>query len=303
MSDGGCGTGAVGGVAGEFIGEQIREEIKEALKTGNISAEDLARWNSQGVDLARLGGGISAFLLGGNSESFQTGAMTGGNAAENNALMIIPIVIVLLEVADKALTAKEAYDLAKAVHEGREEEAKDIATSMSIGFVTEMLPGNKILQKIVQVLGSKKPQQMTIADDSAVGGGNLVDGKVPENNTPTNNATNVGASTPPLAQIDNPIDITNGRSGHILANHRAGTGKPGKTEFPSNWDDQRIIHQVSDIATDPSLVRQVDNRGTPFVDGTRDGLNIRVTFFPDNHPRAGQISSAYPTNVPANPRP
>ena len=106
-----------------------------------------------------------------------------------------------------------------------------------------------------------------------------------------------------LTQIDTPIDLTNGRSGHILANHRAGAGKAGKTEFPSNWDDQRIIHQVSDISTDPTLIRQVDNRGTPYVSGTRDGIDITVTFFPDSHPRAGQISSAYPTNVPANPRP
>lgn len=106
-----------------------------------------------------------------------------------------------------------------------------------------------------------------------------------------------------LTQIDEFVDVTNGRSGHILANHRAGAGKPGKTEFPDNWSDQRVIHQVSDIATDPSLVRQVDNRGTPSVSGTRDGVDITVTFFPDNHPRAGQIASAYLTNVPANPRP
>lgn len=105
-----------------------------------------------------------------------------------------------------------------------------------------------------------------------------------------------------LTQIDTPIDLTNGRSVHILANHRYGAGKPGKTEFPSTWDDQRIVHQVSDIATDTTLTRQVDPRGTPYVTGSRDGLDITVTFFPNNHPRAGQISSAYPTNVPANPR-
>jgi hypothetical protein len=105
----------------------------------------------------------------------------------------------------------------------------------------------------------------------------------------------VNAPNKTLTQIDTPIDLTNGRSGHILANHRAGAGKAGKTEFPSNWDDQRIVHQVSDISTDPNLVRQVDSRGTPYVVGTRDGVEIRVNFFPDNHIRAGQISTAYPT--------
>ncbi|WP_417582459.1 EndoU domain-containing protein [Nitrincola sp.] len=112
-----------------------------------------------------------------------------------------------------------------------------------------------------------------------------------------------GVPNGPLTPIGNSVDLTNGRSGHILANHKPGAGKLGKTEFPSNWSDDRIIHQVSDIASDPSLTRLVDSRGTPYVSGTRDGVDIRVTFFPDNHPRAGQISSAYPTNVPANPRP
>ena len=88
-----------------------------------------------------------------------------------------------------------------------------------------------------------------------------------------------------------------------VKNHRAGAGVLKKTEFPSHWDDERIIHQISDIATDPSLVRQIDDRETPYVVGTRDGVEIRANFFPDDHAKAGQITTGYPINVPENPGP
>ena len=74
------------------------------------------------------------------------------------------------------------------------------------------------------------------------------------------------------------------------------------TEFPSNWDDQRIIHNISDVSIDENAVRDIDSRGTPYAEGVRDSVKIRVIFFPDNHVRAGQISSAYPTDLPVNPR-
>ncbi|WP_273024148.1 hemagglutinin repeat-containing protein [Rheinheimera sp.] len=97
------------------------------------------------------------------------------------------------------------------------------------------------------------------------------------------------------------VDLTNGRDGHILANHGSGAGKPDKTEFPADWKKEQIIHTVSDIATDPTLPMQTDNRGTPFVTGIRDGIEIRVNFYPVGHSREGQISTAYPLNTPANP--
>jgi hypothetical protein len=111
------------------------------------------------------------------------------------------------------------------------------------------------------------------------------------------------ATNSSLTKIDNPVDLTGHRNAHILNRHRAGAGKPGKTEFPSNWDDTRILHQVSDVATDPSLTRVYSKHGSHVV-GTRDGVEIRVNFYPDNHPSyPGRISTAFPTNTPANPKP
>jgi RHS repeat-associated protein len=91
------------------------------------------------------------------------------------------------------------------------------------------------------------------------------------------------------------------RQVHILdgdatgGGHRAGTGLPGKSEFPASWSDQKILHDISDIATDPNARQVSDNGRVRVVEGTRDGLNIEVVV------RNGQIITAYPTNVPRNP--
>nr|WP_246261498.1 hemagglutinin repeat-containing protein [Alteromonas ponticola] len=92
----------------------------------------------------------------------------------------------------------------------------------------------------------------------------------------------------------NAVDLTNGRDGHIIANHAYGAGKADKTEFPLEWDKNKIVEKVSDIATDPNLNMLSDSRGTPYVVGTRDGITVRVNFYPKGHKREGQIATAYP---------
>ena len=104
-----------------------------------------------------------------------------------------------------------------------------------------------------------------------------------------------------LSRIDDPQDLVDFRRDHILNRHRAGAGKPGKTEFPSDWDDTRIMHQVSDVATDPKSIRGSTTHGE-YVIGYRDGILIRVNFYPQNHPTyPGKISTGFPMNTTPNP--
>ncbi len=99
--------------------------------------------------------------------------------------------------------------------------------------------------------------------------------------------------------MTNYVDLTGHRRGHILDRHRSGAGKPGKTEFPASWSDDEIIHNVSDIATDPSAITGAGKWNSPYAIGVRDGIDIRVDFYPPNHPLyGGKIS---PINVPPNP--
>jgi RHS repeat-associated protein len=81
------------------------------------------------------------------------------------------------------------------------------------------------------------------------------------------------------------------RTSHILDGHMY-PGEAGNSLFPRSWSGGQIMHNVSDIATDPSLtwVQQTGKAGAAFtrngapvrfyVDGVRDGVNIRVILEP-----------------------
>ncbi|MEM6455686.1 MAG: RHS repeat-associated core domain-containing protein, partial [Acidobacteriota bacterium] len=93
------------------------------------------------------------------------------------------------------------------------------------------------------------------------------------------------------------------RRGHILdgdrfgGGHRAGTGRPGKSEFPSDWSDDRVMHAISDVATDPNSKRRPGEGGRTIVEGVRDGVLVRVIQEGD-----GTIVTGFPTNRPRNPK-
>lgn len=88
------------------------------------------------------------------------------------------------------------------------------------------------------------------------------------------------------------VDLaSSSRRSHILDGHRYG-GEAGNTWFPKGWSDDKIMHSVSDIATDPSLtwVQQTGRAGAAFtrggapvrytIEGVRDGVKIRVVLEP-----------------------
>lgn len=71
--------------------------------------------------------------------------------------------------------------------------------------------------------------------------------------------------------------------------HRSGTGRPGKTEFLPDWDDEQTIGHIMDVARSPEAgpVWQPNQRWR--VHGVRDGVGINVVIKPD-----GQVWSAWP---------
>jgi hypothetical protein len=78
--------------------------------------------------------------------------------------------------------------------------------------------------------------------------------------------------------------------------HRAGTGIPGKSEFPASWSDQKILEAVSDVATSPNSSHMPGPRGRTVSEGSIDGIDIRTVSEP------GRIVTGYPTNTPRNPQ-
>jgi len=106
----------------------------------------------------------------------------------------------------------------------------------------------------------------------------------------------------PRPQATTPPNLVDDRGrDHILdgdetgGGHRAGTGAPGKSEFPPGWSDDRILGEISDVATDPSADRQTVPGGRNVSRGNRGGVDIQTVD--DGH----RIITGHPTNRPRNP--
>jgi len=59
-----------------------------------------------------------------------------------------------------------------------------------------------------------------------------------------------------------------------------------------------VIDAIMDVANDKNSVRSRAGRDRTFVNGTRDGVDIEVVIDADGK----TVVTAYPTNVPRNPR-
>ncbi len=109
----------------------------------------------------------------------------------------------------------------------------------------------------------------------------------------------------PASQSNTFVDLTDAKARkHILegdatgGGHRPGLGKPGKSEFPKGWRDEKILHEISDVATDPASKVTPGRSGRLVIEGMRDGVDIRVIVEPPS--KGGRIVTGFPTNAPRN---
>lgn len=84
---------------------------------------------------------------------------------------------------------------------------------------------------------------------------------------------------------------------HILHGDETGgghlwPGKPGKSPFPQNWDESKVMRSIEDVVQRPSD-KFPDGAEWIYL-GTREGIEIRVVV------RDGYLVTGYPTNVPRN---
>jgi hypothetical protein len=109
-----------------------------------------------------------------------------------------------------------------------------------------------------------------------------------------------GAASPSAVDLTSPE-----RRVHILDGDATGgghrwPGRPGQDPFPPGWSDNRIINQVSDLATDPNAFLDqtgpagsfYTNNGNParFTQrGIRDGVEFKVVY----EPATNEIITAY----------
>jgi len=93
------------------------------------------------------------------------------------------------------------------------------------------------------------------------------------------------------------IDVSAERTTHILdgepgggGGHRHGVGKPGKTEFPASWDDEKIINHVLDVVRRPDSAPVLQHQNNRWIcTGTRDSVEVTAIVL-----RSGEIWTAWP---------
>jgi len=97
--------------------------------------------------------------------------------------------------------------------------------------------------------------------------------------------------------------ITDQRRTHILygdhtgGGHKFGAGKPGKTEFPKSWDDEKIISTALAIANDATIEMRPSGRYWLKAKDV-DGLPVRVVLDKEK----GEVVTTYPLNGKRNSR-
>jgi hypothetical protein len=103
------------------------------------------------------------------------------------------------------------------------------------------------------------------------------------------------------------LRVTEDREKHILdgddygGGHRSGTGKPGKSEFPASWSDEKILSSLLDVASRPDQPPEHQIRKDRWLaQGTREDVVVVALVAGD-----GQLWSGWPESGPGvvrNPR-
>jgi hypothetical protein len=101
---------------------------------------------------------------------------------------------------------------------------------------------------------------------------------------------------PPLDSLR----VSSDRRTHILdgdshgGGHRHGTGRPGKTEFPASWSDEKIINALLDVASRPDQQPKHQEWKDRWVTrGTRDDVEVVAVIGRD-----GRIWTGWPQSGP-----
>ncbi len=105
--------------------------------------------------------------------------------------------------------------------------------------------------------------------------------------------------------VGGPVTISEARQEHILrgdatgGGHKFGLGKPCKSEFPKDWNNDEIIETVELIASNDNLPWKKQKNGYFMAEETVDGVKVRVIL----NGRRDDVITAYPVNVKRNPCP
>ncbi len=106
-------------------------------------------------------------------------------------------------------------------------------------------------------------------------------------------------------QFNKASAISDQRRVHILmgdrtgGGHMFGAGKPCKSEFPSDWDEDKIIETIDLIAANDNASWEKQRNGYHVSEQMVEGVKVRVVKGRQNE----SVITAYPLNTGRNPCP
>lgn len=101
------------------------------------------------------------------------------------------------------------------------------------------------------------------------------------------------------------VIITTQAQKHILygddrgGGHKYGIGKPCKSEFPQDWDNEKILKTIRVMAANDNLTWKEQKNGYYVSEQIRDDVQVRVVLNRDKD----SVVTAYPVKVKRNPCP
>lgn len=93
--------------------------------------------------------------------------------------------------------------------------------------------------------------------------------------------------------------ITPKARAHILEEHLHGAGKPCKSEFPENWDEEMIMNAIANIAVNDNLNWQQEDNGYYVAEQNYGRVKLRIVKDKKNE----RVITGYPVTVTRNPCP
>lgn len=99
------------------------------------------------------------------------------------------------------------------------------------------------------------------------------------------------------------VVLTASAQKHILygdkrgGGHKYGTGKPCKSEFPADWDNEQILTTVKRMAANDNAGWEEQDNGYYVSEQFSGNMRIRVVL----NRNKDEIVTAYPVNVKRNP--
>lgn len=102
--------------------------------------------------------------------------------------------------------------------------------------------------------------------------------------------------------VTHAVSLSHSREKHILygdsrgGGHLHGQARPCKSEFPADWNADKIIAVVTKEAANDNLDWRHERNGNDVAEVMEDGIKIRIVVNGGHD----QIITAYPLNTPRN---